>query len=259
MKKLAEESTKGTGNIVAGGTTCMIVKTVTAPIELVINHAVDALLRDWLRWDRQIDGYWKYMIGNVVSGGTAASSSLLFLYPLEYHRVRLANDVSSNFKGVFDLFGRTSKSDSIHGFYRGVGVSCSGIFLYRFIYFNVLDFLKPVILSGNAKEGDAYRRFLLAWGATVAGTHVAYPFDMVRHRMMMTSLEDTKYTSAVNAFHSIWEKEGFKSFYRGFGVNVLHLVAGAGVLLQLEYAQMKLFGKKYGEEDAQRREARRTG
>jgi len=41
-------------------------------------------------------------------------------------------------------------------------------------------------------------------------------------------------------------KEGFKSFFKGAGANILRAVAGAGVLAGYDKLQLVVFGKKYG-------------
>ena len=40
--------------------------------------------------------------------------------------------------------------------------------------------------------------------------------------------------------------EGFKSFFKGAGANILRGVAGAGVLALYDKLQVLVFGKKYG-------------
>jgi solute carrier family 25 (mitochondrial adenine nucleotide translocator), member 4/5/6/31 len=40
-------------------------------------------------------------------------------------------------------------------------------------------------------------------------------------------------------------QEGFKSFFKGAGANILRGVAGAGVLSIYDQAQLLMFGKKF--------------
>lgn len=48
--------------------------------------------------------------------------------------------------------------------------------------------------------------------------------------MMMTSGEAVKYKSSLDAFTQILKNKGPKSLFKGVGANILHAVAGAGVL-----------------------------
>ncbi|KAM1861975.1 hypothetical protein ACFX14_002491 [Malus domestica] len=45
------------------------------------------------------NGYWKWFVGNLASGGAASASSLLFVYSLDYARTRLASDAKAAKKG----------------------------------------------------------------------------------------------------------------------------------------------------------------
>ncbi|KAF6157684.1 hypothetical protein GIB67_037257 [Kingdonia uniflora] len=64
--------------------------------------------------------------------------------------------------------------------------------------------------------------------------------------MMMTSGEAVKYKSSLVAFKQILANEGAKSLFKDAGANILHAVAGAGVLAGYDKLQMVLLGKKYG-------------
>ena len=94
------------------------------------------------------DGYWKWFAGNVASGGAAGAASLLFVYSLDYARIRLANDAKSakgggarQFNGLVDVYKKTLASDGIAGLYRGFVPSVVGIIVYRGLYFGVYDSL----------------------------------------------------------------------------------------------------------------------
>lgn len=66
------------------------------------------------------DGYALWIAGNMLSGGMAGASSLVFVYSLDYARTRLANDAKSakkgggerQFNGLLDVYVKTLKSVS---------------------------------------------------------------------------------------------------------------------------------------------------
>lgn len=91
------------------------------------------------------------------------------------------------------------------------------------------DSLKPVILVGPL-EGNFLASFLLGWGVTTGAGIASYPLDTIRRRMMMTSGEAVKYAGSMDAARKIFATEGFRSFFKGAGANILRGVAGAGVL-----------------------------
>uniref|UniRef100_A0A7S1TGQ6 ADP/ATP translocase n=1 Tax=Compsopogon caeruleus TaxID=31354 RepID=A0A7S1TGQ6_9RHOD len=183
-------------------------------------------------------GYAKWFVANMASGGIAGALSLCFVYPLDYARTRLANDAKSvakgsaaerQFKGLGDCLSKTYKSDGFIGLYRGFAVSCVGIIVYRGCYFGFFDSLKPVVLTGSL-EKNFLASFLLGWAVTIAAGLASYPLDTVRRRMMMTSGQAVKYSSSFDAFNQIVRKEGTGALFKGAGANILRGVAGAGVL-----------------------------
>lgn len=76
----------------------------------------------------------KFFLGNMASGGAAGASSLLFVYPLDFARTRLAMDVKAKadreFNGLVDCLTKIMKSDGPMGLYRGFGISVVGIIAY---------------------------------------------------------------------------------------------------------------------------------
>ncbi|RAL09978.1 putative mitochondrial ADP,ATP carrier protein (Ant) [Aspergillus homomorphus CBS 101889] len=216
-----------------------------------LNFAFRDTYKSMFAYKKERDGYTKWMMGNLASGGAAGATSLLFVYSLDYARTRLANDAKSakgtgerQFNGLVDVYKKTLASDGIAGLYRGFGPSVAGIVVYRGLYFGMYDSIKPVVLVGPL-EGNFLASFLLGWTVTTGAGIASYPLDTVRRRMMMTSGEAVKYKSSMDAFRQIVAREGVKSLFKGAGANILRGVAGAGVLSIYDQVQLLLFGKKY--------------
>lgn len=183
---------------------------------------------------------------NIASGGLAGASSLFFVYSLDYARTRLANDAKAGkkggerqFNGLVDVYRKTIASDGVAGLYRGFVISCVGIIVYRGCYFGFYDTLKPLILGDDAGVAIS---FALGYGVTVTSGLISYPIDTIRRRMMMTSGEAVKYKGSMDCAMQILRKEGFMSFMKGAGANILRGVAGAGVL-----AGFDKFKEMYGQ------------
>ncbi|KAJ5106545.1 hypothetical protein N7456_003220 [Penicillium angulare] len=216
-----------------------------------LNFAFRDTYKSMFAYKKERDGYTKWMMGNLASGGAAGATSLLFVYSLDYARTRLANDAKSSkgsgerqFNGLVDVYRKTLASDGIAGLYRGFGPSVLGIVVYRGLYFGMYDSIKPVLLVGPL-EGSFLASFLLGWTVTTGAGVASYPLDTVRRRMMMTSGEAVKYKSSMDAARQIVANEGVKSLFKGAGANILRGVAGAGVLSIYDQAQLLLFGKKF--------------
>jgi solute carrier family 25 (adenine nucleotide translocator) protein 4/5/6/31 len=197
-----------------------------------LNFAFKDTFKRMFNFKKERDGYLLWFGANMASGGLAGASSLCFVYSLDYARTRLANDQKSakkggerQFKGLFDVYAQTFKSDGLAGLYRGFCVSCTGIVIYRGFYFGLYDSLKVFMPYDTFVVN-----FALGWAVTIVSGILSYPLDTVRRRMMMTSGTGKNYNSSYHCFKVIVAEEGFMSLMKGAGANVLRGVAGAGVL-----------------------------
>jgi solute carrier family 25 (adenine nucleotide translocator) protein 4/5/6/31 len=200
-----------------------------------LNLAFKDKIKAAINFKKDKDGYFLWFCGNMASGGLAGAMSLVFVYSLDYARTRLANDNKSaktggsrQFNGLIDVYKKTIASDGVAGLYRGFVISCFGIIVYRGFYFGLYDTLKPLLGEELSKNFAA--TFALGYAVTVLAGLASYPIDTIRRRMMMTSGEAVKYKSSMHAASVILKAEGFASFFRGAGANVLRGIAGAGVL-----------------------------
>jgi len=173
---------------------------------------------------------------NIAAGGCAGTMSLCFVYSLDYARTRLANDVKSvkkggaeasrQYNGLVDVYRQTLKSDGIGGLYRGFVISAVGIFVYRGFYFGLYDTVRPMF----PESAGVFTSFCLGYAVTVSAGIASYPIDTIRRRMMMTSGSAVKYNGSLDAARQILVNEGFQSFFKGAGTNILRGMAGAGTL-----------------------------
>jgi len=201
-----------------------------------LNFAFKDKFKRMFSFSVEKDGYGKWFAGNMASGGLAGAFSLFFVYSLDYGRTRLANDAKAakkgggerQFNGLMDVFKKTYASDGIAGLYRGFMVSCTGIVVYRGLYFGLYDTAKPFM--PKQMKDSFLASFFLGWGITIGAGLASYPLDTIRRRMMMTSGEAVKYSSSLDCGRQIMAKEGIGSFFKGAGANILRGVAGAGVL-----------------------------
>jgi len=115
---------------------------------------------------------WKFFAGNMASGGAAGATSLMFVYPLDFARTRLAADVGKakksgeagverEFNGLVDCLTKIFKSDGLYGLYRGFGISVIGIIAYRAAYFGMFDTGK-VILFPDIKKANFFAMWAFA-------------------------------------------------------------------------------------------------
>jgi len=187
----------------------------------------------------------KFFIGNCASGGAAGATSLVFVYPLDFGRTRLAADVGSGkereFTGLTNCLVKVAKNDGVSGLYRGFGISVIGIIFYRAAYFGMFDTGK-VMLFEDIKKAN----FLLMWAfaqfVTVSAGCFSYPLDTVRRRLMMTSGSKEKlYDGTIDCIKKIYKNEGGRAFYKGCLSNIIRGTGGALVLVFYDKIQAYLF------------------
>lgn len=216
-----------------------------------LNFAFKDYFKRLINYSIAKDGYAKWFVGNMLSGGAAGATSLFFVYSLDYARTRLANDNKAakkgggerQFNGLIDVYTKTLKTDGIVGLYRGFVISAVGIVIYRGLYFGMYDSIKPFL---GAYKDNGFVNFFVAWLVTNGAGLASYPIDTVRRRMMMTSGEAVKYSSSLDAFAQILKKEGWRSLFKGAGANILRAIAGAGALAGYDQLQLLMLGKTYG-------------
>jgi len=187
--------------------------------------------------------FWKFFFGNLASGGAAGATSLMFVYPLDFARTRLAADVGKGaadrqFNGLVDCINKVRAVDGVKGLYQGFGVSVLGIIAYRACYFGGYDTAKRTLLS-DPKTSVLFK-FLVAQVVTTISGIISYPLDTVRRRLMMQSgQKEVLYRGTADCFAKIYKNEGGKAFFKGALSNIFR-GAGASLVLVL-YDEMQMY------------------
>ena len=92
----------------------------------------------------------------MASGAASGASTSFFLYPLDYARTRLANDIiiatankgsQRQFNGLVDVYWKTLITDGTVGVYRGFAVCCVRLMVHNGLSFGLYESLKPVDLT----------------------------------------------------------------------------------------------------------------
>jgi len=188
-----------------------------------------------------------FFLGNMASGGAAGATSLLFVYPLDFARTRLAADVGKGkkggereFTGLNDCLKKIHASDGLIGLYRGFAISVIGIIVYRASYFGAFDTGKAILFP-DAKKANFFAMWGFAQFVTVTAGIASYPLDTVRRRLMMQSGRgDLLYAGTIDCMRKIYQLEGGKAFFKGCLSNVIRGTGGALVLVFYDKIQAYL-------------------
>lgn len=188
--------------------------------------------------------FWRFFAGNLAAGGAAGGTSLMFVYPLDFARTRLAADVGKSeaereFQGLGDCLKKIAARDGFAGLYRGFGVSLGGIIVYRAAFFGGFDTMKGMLFE-DPKNAPIWASWMVAQFVTTVSGIISYPFDTVRRRMMMQSgipVEQRQYSGTLNCWTTIAKTEGVNAFFKGALSNVLRGTGGAIVLVMYDELQ----------------------
>jgi len=196
-------------------------------------------------------GFTLFFLGYLAAGGAAGATSLTVSYPLEYTYTRMAADVGTGgkkmYNGILDCIVKTFQSDGIRGLYRGYGPSVAGIVVYRAGYFGLYDYSKTSIIPGLHMKEHSMSLFAaklgIALGIDIFSAMLAYPLDTIRRSLMMQSGSSNKlFTNSLGCYKHIVAKDGYAGLYKGAMMNNIRAVGSALVLVI--YDELKDFVNK---------------
>lgn len=177
-------------------------------------------------------------------------TSVLFTYPLELIRVRMAfqtrHSDATHSPNVRPLLTRvvnqiyqegsaSSSSQSTHisnripilKFYRGFTATMAGMIPYAGVSFLCWGHLRAKFLLRSKGDRKPTPLFDLAIGAVAGATAqtVSYPFEVIRRRMQVGGLtRPGSWLGWRETVRTIWRTSGVKGFYVGLSIGYLKVV-----------------------------------
>ena len=214
-------------------------------IKLTMNDLMRGLLKD------KNSGTISVM-GEVISGGTAGASQVIFTNPLEIVKIRLQvqGEVAKlNPAHVRIGAGTIVKELGIKGLYKGAGACLLRDIPFSSIYFTAYSHLKTdffheghLTVDGSKKKLSPLE--LLSAGA-IAGmpaSYLATPADVIKTRLQVIPRPGQQtYHGIIDAAQKIFSQEGFTAFFKGGPARVFRSSPQFGVtLLSYELIQRLL-------------------
>lgn len=163
-----------------------------------------------------------YLFCNLAAAGAVIISSLLFEYPLNSIRTRMAADVGRT--GTVTKLMQLVRSVGFLSLYRGV----APIFVKRTLCLGTFGIALSQVTNPKGSS------FLINWTVTQVAWSVAilimYPFATVRRRLLMQAEQmpaPVKYKNYIHGWQTIAKEEGRKGFFKGASPCVLRCVGAA--------------------------------
>ncbi|XP_039033387.1 mitochondrial carrier protein CoAc2-like [Hibiscus syriacus] len=175
-----------------------------------------------------------------IAGGTA----VLFTYPLDLVRTKLAYQVVGppkiNVKGVVNAeqvyngilycFSKTYKGSGLRGLYRGVAPSLYGIFPYAGLKFYFYEEMKRHVPDDQKK--NIMVNLVCGSVAGLLGQTFTYPLDVVRRQMQVQRVlasNSPELKGAMETLVMIAKNQGWKQLFSGLSINYLKVVPSVAI------------------------------
>ncbi|KAM3581618.1 mitochondrial aspartate-glutamate transporter agc1 [Umbelopsis sp. WA50703] len=197
-------------------------------IKLTVNDLIRGKLKDKQTGEIK---FWHEM----VAGGTAGASQVVFTNPLEIVKIRL--QVQGEQAKNLDVPKRSAiwivKNLGIVGLYKGASACLLRDVPFSAIYFPTYAHLKKDVFHEGPDHKLTITELLTA--GAIAGMPAAYfttPADVIKTRLQVEARKgQTSYTGIADAARKIYAEEGFKAFFKGGPARIFRSSPQFGVTL----------------------------
>uniref|UniRef100_F6X4B8 EF-hand domain-containing protein n=2 Tax=Ciona intestinalis TaxID=7719 RepID=F6X4B8_CIOIN len=208
--------------------------------EKAIKLTMNDLVRDVVRQDGKVP-----LWGQILAGGCAGGSQVMFTNPLEIVKIRL--QVSGEIAGAPKVSAlKVVKELGITGLYKGARACLLRDIPFSAIYFPAYSNIKEALASPDGHV--APWKLLLA--GTLAGAPAASlttPADVVKTRLQVKARDgQTQYKGMIDCFKKVYAEEGFAAFWKGAPARVFRSSPQFGITLLTYELLQRFFNKDFG-------------
>ncbi|KAI4347012.1 hypothetical protein L6164_007864 [Bauhinia variegata] len=181
---------------------------------------------------------------DLVAGSLSGGTAVLFTYPLDLIRTKLAYQLVSSpklnaqglvnneqvYRGILDCFAKTYKEGGIRGLYRGVAPTLVGIFPYAGLKFYFYEEMKRHIPEEHKKS--IMVKLTCGSVAGLLGQTFTYPLEVVRRQMQVQKLgasDTAELKGTVKTLFVIAQKQGWKALLSGLSINYIRVVPSVAI------------------------------
>ncbi|XP_022638349.1 mitochondrial carrier protein CoAc2 isoform X2 [Vigna radiata var. radiata] len=181
---------------------------------------------------------WKGPALDLMAGSLSGGTAVLFTYPLDLTRTKLAYQIVSPtklgasgmvnneqvYRGITDCLTRTYREGGIRGLYRGVAPTLVGIFPYAGLKFYFYEEMKRHVPEEYNKSIMA--KLTCGSVAGLLGQTFTYPLEVVRRQMQIQKLQPSDNAELKGTFKSILliaQRQGWKQLFSGLSINYIKM------------------------------------
>ncbi|KAF9145804.1 mitochondrial aspartate-glutamate transporter agc1 [Linnemannia schmuckeri] len=195
-------------------------------------------------------------VGELIAGGVAGGSQVVFTNPLEIVKIRL--QVAGEAAKSLDVGPRPSamtivRTLGIVGLYKGASACLLRDIPFSAIYFPVYAHLKKDIYGEGPEHKLTIGQLLISGAA--AGMPAAYfttPADVIKTRLQVEAKKgQSTYTGIIDAARKIYAEEGFRAFFKGGPARIFRSSPQFGTTLMVYEVLQRAFPYDGAQETAQ--------
>ncbi|XP_065221112.1 mitochondrial adenyl nucleotide antiporter SLC25A23 isoform X4 [Planococcus citri] len=186
--------------------------------------------------------WWRHL----VAGGVAGAVSRTCTAPLD--RLKVYLQVHGNKKSsIKTCLSYLLKEGGVWSLWRGNGINVLKIAPESALKFMAYEQAKRLIRGTSTRELTIYERFAAGSFAGSFSQTIIYPLEVLKTRLALRKTGE--YRSIVDAASKILQREGWRSFYRGYVPNLLGIVPYAGIDLAVYETLKNSYLKKHNDSD----------
>ena len=199
-------------------------------IKLTVNDLARSLLRNSVSGELTIPR-------EIISGGCAGASQVIFTNPLEIVKIRLQTQgETALLSGKVSVQGAASivRSLGIQGLYKGVTACLLRDIPFSAIYFTLYSHMKRDLFGEGTKKNSLSPLEILVCGSlsAIPASYLATPADVIKTRLQVVARTGQQtYSGIMDTIRKILATEGPGAFFKGGIARVLRSSPQFGVTL----------------------------
>jgi len=169
-----------------------------------------------------------------VAGALAGSTEMFVNCPFEVVKVRMqAPESKKLYKGTLDCLTQLVRQEGPLALYKGAEPQLWRNAVWNGVYFGLIGTVRQVF-PHKPTASKSQKMFLdFCTGALAGGVATTFntPLDVVKSRMQNQKPGEQKYMWTFPGLKTVYQEEGFRACFKGYGPRMVRLGPGGGIML----------------------------
>lgn len=186
---------------------------------------------------------------HLIAGSCAGVSEHLFMLPFDNIKVKHCSTQTHCQAGqkasLKHIVQTIYKKGGLKNFYSGSSVLATGCIPAHGLYFSIYEYMMSALnLQDNPAQNSSYLYSMVGFTSSLFHDLILTPTEAVKQRLQLLRPHNPS-VSPQSIIHTMYKQEGFKSFYKSFGVNYfMNVPFGALIVTINETLKAKYFNQQ---------------